>query len=199
MVRIIIGAVIGLCAGSVSFAVLVLTKPHAQVVAGLEYWAYTSFVFVTYGGCPAAVLGAVLGASSTIVKAVRDDKRDRRPAFALWRTILGAIAGFVWSVLTFGALFFFSPTARELFLWQNVIFGACIPFATIGATLGATSAVLKALRNSEHERQRRALERSFDPDDLARKYHAGVPEPELRRFDPSGGKLDGELLRRMVE
>jgi catechol-2,3-dioxygenase len=39
----------------------------------------------------------------------------------------------------------------------------------------------------------------FDPDDLARKYHAGVAEPELRRFDPSGGKLDGELLRRMVE
>jgi catechol-2,3-dioxygenase len=40
---------------------------------------------------------------------------------------------------------------------------------------------------------------AFDPDDLARKYHAGVSESELRRFDPSTAKLDGELLRRMVE
>jgi catechol-2,3-dioxygenase len=39
----------------------------------------------------------------------------------------------------------------------------------------------------------------FDPDELARKYHAGVPETELRRFEPSSGKFDPELLRRMVE
>jgi catechol-2,3-dioxygenase len=39
----------------------------------------------------------------------------------------------------------------------------------------------------------------IDPDELARKYHAGVPESELRRFDPSPGKLDPEMLRRMVE
>ena len=40
---------------------------------------------------------------------------------------------------------------------------------------------------------------SFDPDELARKYHAGVPEAELRKFEPSSGKFDPEILRRMVE
>jgi catechol-2,3-dioxygenase len=40
---------------------------------------------------------------------------------------------------------------------------------------------------------------SFDPDELARKYHAGVPESELRRFEPSPGKFDPERLRRMLE
>lgn len=39
----------------------------------------------------------------------------------------------------------------------------------------------------------------FDPDELARKYHAGVPESELRRFEPKSGKFDPEILRRMVE
>jgi catechol-2,3-dioxygenase len=39
----------------------------------------------------------------------------------------------------------------------------------------------------------------LDPDDLARRYHAGVPEAELRHFDPSPAKLDPEMLRRMVE
>jgi catechol-2,3-dioxygenase len=39
----------------------------------------------------------------------------------------------------------------------------------------------------------------FDPDEVARKYHAGVPESELRRFEPKSGKFDPELLRRMVE
>ena len=38
----------------------------------------------------------------------------------------------------------------------------------------------------------------FDPDELARKYHAGVAESELRRFEPSG-KFDPEVLRRMLE
>lgn len=39
---------------------------------------------------------------------------------------------------------------------------------------------------------------SFDPDELARKYHAGVTEAELRRFAPSG-QFDPEMLRRMIE
>jgi hypothetical protein len=39
----------------------------------------------------------------------------------------------------------------------------------------------------------------LDPDDLARKYHAGTPEAELRRFEPSSGPIDPEVLRRMVE
>ena len=39
----------------------------------------------------------------------------------------------------------------------------------------------------------------LDPDDLARRYHAGVPEAELRRFDPSPGKIEPEMLRRMIE
>src|SRR5712692_411797 len=34
----------------------------------------------------------------------------------------------------------------------------------------------------------------LDPDDLARKYHAGMPEAELRRFDSSSRKLDPEML-----
>ena len=40
---------------------------------------------------------------------------------------------------------------------------------------------------------------SFDPDELARKYHAGVPESELRRYDPQPGKFDPGVLRRMIE
>jgi catechol-2,3-dioxygenase len=40
---------------------------------------------------------------------------------------------------------------------------------------------------------------SFDPDELARKYHAGVPESELRHYDSKPGKFDPEMLRRMVE
>jgi catechol-2,3-dioxygenase len=39
----------------------------------------------------------------------------------------------------------------------------------------------------------------MDPDELAAKYHAGAPESEIRRFDPSPGKFDPEILRRMVE
>jgi catechol-2,3-dioxygenase len=39
----------------------------------------------------------------------------------------------------------------------------------------------------------------MDPDELARKYHSGAPEAELRHFDPTPRKLDPEMLRRMVE
>jgi hypothetical protein len=39
----------------------------------------------------------------------------------------------------------------------------------------------------------------MDPDELARKYHAGVPEEEIRRFSPSSGEIDPEFLRRMIE
>ena len=39
----------------------------------------------------------------------------------------------------------------------------------------------------------------LDPDALARKFHAGTPEKELRRFDPSLQELDPEMLRRMLE
>lgn len=40
---------------------------------------------------------------------------------------------------------------------------------------------------------------SFDPDELVRKYHAGVPESELRRYEPQPGKFDPGVLRRMIE
>src|SRR5215469_15523621 len=40
---------------------------------------------------------------------------------------------------------------------------------------------------------------SFDPDELARKYHAGVTESELRRYEPNQGKFDPGMLRRMLE
>lgn len=39
----------------------------------------------------------------------------------------------------------------------------------------------------------------MDPDELARKYHAGAPEEEIRRFSPSSGEIDPEVLRRMIE
>jgi len=38
----------------------------------------------------------------------------------------------------------------------------------------------------------------LDPDALARKYHAGVSEEEIRRFDPSG-QIAPELVRRLIE
>jgi catechol-2,3-dioxygenase len=37
------------------------------------------------------------------------------------------------------------------------------------------------------------------PDELAAKYHAGASEEEIRRFNPSPGKFNPELLRRMIE
>ena len=40
---------------------------------------------------------------------------------------------------------------------------------------------------------------SFDPDELAHNYHAGVPESELRRYEPNQGKFDPGMLRRMLE
>jgi len=39
----------------------------------------------------------------------------------------------------------------------------------------------------------------MDPDELARKFHAGAPEQEIRRFSPSPGEIDPEVLRRMIE
>jgi len=39
----------------------------------------------------------------------------------------------------------------------------------------------------------------MDPDELARKYHAGAPEAEIKRFRPSSGEFDREVLRRMIE
>jgi hypothetical protein len=38
----------------------------------------------------------------------------------------------------------------------------------------------------------------FDPDELARKYHSGVPEAELRRFEGSS-RFDPDMLRRMLD
>ncbi len=38
----------------------------------------------------------------------------------------------------------------------------------------------------------------LDPEELARQYHAGVPEEELRRFVPSG-TFDVAMMRRMLE
>lgn len=39
---------------------------------------------------------------------------------------------------------------------------------------------------------------TFDPDELARKFHAGVPEAELKKYDPAGG-FDSNILRRLGE
>ncbi len=45
---------------------------------------------------------------------------------------------------------------------------------------------------------RNVLGAPLDPDELARRYHAGASEEELRRFDPSA-HLAPETLRRMAE
>ncbi len=50
-----------------------------------------------------------------------------------------------------------------------------------------------------HQLGKNPLGMAFDPDELARRYHAGVPESELRSFEARAGKFDPELLRRMVE
>lgn len=39
----------------------------------------------------------------------------------------------------------------------------------------------------------------LDPDDLARKYHAGTPEADLRHYDSTPRQLDPQMLKRMVE
>ena len=38
---------------------------------------------------------------------------------------------------------------------------------------------------------------NFDADQLARDYHAGVPEAELKKYDPSKG-IDPEVMRRLA-
>ena len=38
----------------------------------------------------------------------------------------------------------------------------------------------------------------MDPDELARKFHAGAPEAEIMRFDASG-KIDPDMLRRLAD
>ncbi|HLI79582.1 MAG TPA: VOC family protein [Candidatus Binataceae bacterium] len=39
---------------------------------------------------------------------------------------------------------------------------------------------------------------SFDPDELARQYHAGVPEAELKKYRPEAG-LDPNAMRNMAQ
>lgn len=39
----------------------------------------------------------------------------------------------------------------------------------------------------------------IDPDELARKYHAGAREAEITRFSPLLGDIDPEVPRRMIE
>lgn len=39
----------------------------------------------------------------------------------------------------------------------------------------------------------------LDPDDIARRFHAGVSEAELRSFNPSPNGMDPEVLRRVME
>jgi hypothetical protein len=39
----------------------------------------------------------------------------------------------------------------------------------------------------------------LDPDDIARRYHAGEPEAELRRFNPPPSGMDPEVIRRLME
>ena len=39
---------------------------------------------------------------------------------------------------------------------------------------------------------------SFDPDELARDFHAGVPEAELRKYRPEKG-LDPNVFRNMAK
>jgi hypothetical protein len=38
---------------------------------------------------------------------------------------------------------------------------------------------------------------SFNPDELARDYHAGVPESELKKYD-AARRLDPETMRQFV-
>ena len=38
---------------------------------------------------------------------------------------------------------------------------------------------------------------NFNPDELARDFHAGVPESELKKYDATKG-LDPETMRRLV-
>jgi catechol-2,3-dioxygenase len=39
----------------------------------------------------------------------------------------------------------------------------------------------------------------LDPEEIARKYHAGASDAEIHRFDPKSGGIDPETLRRMAE
>jgi catechol-2,3-dioxygenase len=43
------------------------------------------------------------------------------------------------------------------------------------------------------------IDAPMDPDELARKFHAGAPEEEIRHFSPSLGGMDSEVLRRVID
>jgi catechol-2,3-dioxygenase len=49
-----------------------------------------------------------------------------------------------------------------------------------------------------HQLGKNPLGVSFDPDELARKYHAGVPEADLRRYEPGSGNSP-DVIRRLLE
>lgn len=66
---------------------------------------------------------------------------------------------------------------------------------------GVELAIDNVEKSQWHDWMRNELGRTLtgaplDPEDLARKYHAGVPEAELRQFTPRG---DPETLRRLME
>ncbi len=50
----------------------------------------------------------------------------------------------------------------------------------------------------EHKLGENMMGGALDPDDLARRFHAGEPETELRRFIPRA-QMDPETIRRMME
>jgi hypothetical protein len=156
MVRIIVGAVIGLCAGSIALVVCSSLSPNASALdSNPHYFALVMFI----GGGPFAAVGAVLGAVSTIVKAIeRDEPRSRSP---LITPVLSAIAGFVWGGMAFVLVWAINTDGRWWDQgWQaNTLFAfwGGGPFAAIGALLGGTSTILRAMRDKERQRELRHL------------------------------------------
>jgi MFS family permease len=164
MARIIIGAVIAFCAGSGVLAAL-----HALDPGGPNWGAREMLMVVLFGGAPLAPLGAVMGAVPRIVNVLASDVGHYRSP-TRW-AILGAGAGFIWGsvslILLWGAFL------NDVWRWEvftYIVFLGGGPFATIGALLGATSAIQRGARERERAEQIRHLhDSSFEPDDLAPK------------------------------
>ena len=60
----------------------------------------------------------------------------------------------------------------------------------------ATVEELKGFFGS-HDFSKNPIGVSFDPDELARQFHAGVPESELKRYRPENG-LNPNVMRDMA-
>jgi hypothetical protein len=164
-VNAIIGAVLGFLVGGAAMTAVVLIATGTPIG---QLDVYEIFEIVLVAGCPFAALGGILAAASTILKTIHHSETSGRQSqshLLMARPIGGALAGLVWGSLIC-VFFFWTMAPREAFstaFYFGVVKGG-VHFAIVGAMLGVISAIFKAVRDNERNRQEHVLEQSFEPD-----------------------------------